>query len=349
MENPPQCFIDELSQLPPYNYYLLYTLFEHLSMVNQNSGVNKMNLSNLGMIFCSTLRIDRFCFNWLVGHWADCWQGCLTEKSELERTDDEFRKKTHDDASDVQSPTPTFDTRSSTPSSLTPSSTGPHTPVPASLRSQDTPAQSPKFTELPKPTSSPAIGIACANLTYSQILQSVPPTPVPSTPYTGDDGEMMVDLASDIICEYVDASEETDNFEDVGKHEDNHMLVKNKGKEIDRRRISGEGVQTPRPHISVGETGKASGVQKDAAIDVEQLGIDERHENSQLSKMKFEELSLNVGYSEGVGSRPSCIQLPLPQVDIQEPLSVPDSLQLTLPPLAPVSPLMATIDHAKSD
>jgi hypothetical protein len=50
------------------------------------SEVNKMNLSNLGMIFCSTLRIDRFCFNWLVNSWADCWAGCLTEEDEYNRT-----------------------------------------------------------------------------------------------------------------------------------------------------------------------------------------------------------------------------------------------------------------------
>jgi len=46
-----------------------------------------MNLSNLGMIFCSTLRIDRFCFNWLVNSWADCWAGCLTEEEEYNRTE----------------------------------------------------------------------------------------------------------------------------------------------------------------------------------------------------------------------------------------------------------------------
>lgn len=314
-------------------------------MVNQNSDVNKMNLSNLGMIFCSTLRIDRFCFNWLVGHWADCWQGCLTEKSELEKTDDEFRKKPHDDASDVQPPIATLDTRSSTPSSLTPSSTGPHTPVPASLQSQDTPAQSPKLTEPPKIVSSPAIGIACANLTCSQILQSVPSTPVPST-HTGGDGE---DLASGIIYDYMDALEETDSFEDVGKLEDNHMLVKNKGKEIDRHCISKEGMQTLCPYIeSVEGTDKAPGVQQDATITVERLEIDERHDNSQLSEMKFEELSLNTGGLKGVGSRSSCIQVPLPQVGSEEPSAMPDNLQLTPPPLTLVSPLIATIDRAKT-
>ncbi|KAI5857775.1 Rho GTPase activation protein [Tricharina praecox] len=83
---PPQAFVDELSNLPPYNYYLLNHLFSHLSTVCMESDVNKMNLSNLGMVFCSTLRIDRFCFNWLVNNWADCWAGCLTEETEYQRS-----------------------------------------------------------------------------------------------------------------------------------------------------------------------------------------------------------------------------------------------------------------------
>ncbi|RPA93962.1 Rho GTPase activation protein [Choiromyces venosus 120613-1] len=82
---PPQAFIDELSQLPPYNYYLLHHLFSHLSAVCGASDVNKMNLANLGMIFCSTLRIDRFCFNWLVGSWEECWAGCKAEEEEYRR------------------------------------------------------------------------------------------------------------------------------------------------------------------------------------------------------------------------------------------------------------------------
>lgn len=30
------------------------------------------------MVFCSTLRIDRYIFNWLVGEPNHCWNGCLT-------------------------------------------------------------------------------------------------------------------------------------------------------------------------------------------------------------------------------------------------------------------------------
>ena len=58
-----------------------------MSTICEASNVNKMNLSNLGMIFCSTLRIDRFCFNWLVNSWGDCWAGCLTEEEEYNRVE----------------------------------------------------------------------------------------------------------------------------------------------------------------------------------------------------------------------------------------------------------------------
>ena len=67
------------------NYYLLCHLFYHLSTVCSASDVNKMNIANLGMIFCSTLRIDRFCFNWLVNSWGDCWTGCSTEEEEYKK------------------------------------------------------------------------------------------------------------------------------------------------------------------------------------------------------------------------------------------------------------------------
>jgi hypothetical protein len=63
-----------------------------------------MNLSNLGMIFCSTLRIDRFCFNWLVTSWADCWAGCLTEEDEYNRTLPPTRLPSTESANHAQIP-----------------------------------------------------------------------------------------------------------------------------------------------------------------------------------------------------------------------------------------------------
>lgn len=62
-----------------------------------------MNLANLGMIFCSTLRIDRFCFNWLVNSWADCWAGCNTEEEEYERITNALQRQPSTSTSDSRS------------------------------------------------------------------------------------------------------------------------------------------------------------------------------------------------------------------------------------------------------
>lgn len=127
-QKPPQAFIEELSNLPPYNYYLLNHLFSHLSAVCSASDVNKMNLSNLGMIFCSTLRIDRFCFNWLVGSWDECWAGCATEEAEYLKTLPQQRASTaptspasHSSPNPPISPTPP-----ASPASLTSLAAIPH-------------------------------------------------------------------------------------------------------------------------------------------------------------------------------------------------------------------------------
>jgi len=61
------------------------------------------------MIFCSTLRMDRYCFNWLVGSWADCWAGCLTEEEEYEKT---APRRHPSDASSSRQMQPSPDSRS---------------------------------------------------------------------------------------------------------------------------------------------------------------------------------------------------------------------------------------------
>ncbi|KAJ6259867.1 Rho-type GTPase-activating protein [Drechslerella dactyloides] len=77
---PPQVFKDMLSSLPPQNYYLLQLLTNHLSNVRLAEDVTRMGLSNLAMIFCSTMKMDRYIFHWLVGSWSDCWGGCWAEE-----------------------------------------------------------------------------------------------------------------------------------------------------------------------------------------------------------------------------------------------------------------------------
>ena len=373
-ESPPQCFIDELSQLPPYNYYMLYSLSAHLSIVNQQSDVNKMNLSNLGMIFCSTLRIDRFCFNWLVGHWGDCWQGCWTERDELEKTDPELWKRQRDNASDMQSPAPTFDTRSSAPSSPAPSST-PHTPIPPSLLSQETLVLSSKIGHPPKITSpqivqsplsikSPSVGTAHSTPTKrapsekgSLLAHSAPPTPrtpVPLTPFTpasftmGDDQRMMIHAASDFISDYVDASDD---------EEEEPVMMDNKGKQRHKQVTDEEGVRTSRPEVELLAVTEKDEVpaqsQKDAVTVVGSVETQREQEVPQQPELKVEDLSLNPSPETSptaerpktAGSRPPNIRLPHTNLDTQKPSALSGHLQLMLPPLTPMSPLIATIDH----
>ncbi len=76
---------EELSNLPPYNYYLLFALTCHLSLINEHSGSNKMTFHNLSVCFLPCLKLDAWCFRYLVEHWAECWRGCNTETEWLEK------------------------------------------------------------------------------------------------------------------------------------------------------------------------------------------------------------------------------------------------------------------------
>lgn len=81
----PQVLKDELSSLPPWNYYLLFAITCHLSLLTVYSGKNKMTYNNLCICFQPALRIDALCFSFLVQDWRNCWQGCWTEKDALDR------------------------------------------------------------------------------------------------------------------------------------------------------------------------------------------------------------------------------------------------------------------------
>lgn len=84
----PKLLKDELSKLPPWNYYLLFAITCHLSLLHAYVDKNKMNYSNLCICFQPCLRIDAFCFQFLVCDWRNCWQGCWTEKEAL---DEEYK------------------------------------------------------------------------------------------------------------------------------------------------------------------------------------------------------------------------------------------------------------------
>lgn len=80
----PKLLKDELSKLPPWNYYLLFAITCHLSLLHAYVDQNKMNYSNLCICFQPCLKIDSFCFQFLVCDWRNCWQGCWTEKPHLD-------------------------------------------------------------------------------------------------------------------------------------------------------------------------------------------------------------------------------------------------------------------------
>ena len=80
----PQLMRDELSKLPPFNYYLLFAITCHISLLKSHSDKNKMNFHNLCICFQPSLKVDGFCFQFLVMDWRNCWQGCWTEKETLE-------------------------------------------------------------------------------------------------------------------------------------------------------------------------------------------------------------------------------------------------------------------------
>ncbi|KXL41694.1 hypothetical protein M433DRAFT_68935 [Acidomyces richmondensis BFW] len=80
----PQKLRDALSELPPFNYYLLFAITCHLSLLLSHKESNKMDLHNLSVCIGPCLKLERWLFNYLVGDWRHCWQGCFTEKHYLE-------------------------------------------------------------------------------------------------------------------------------------------------------------------------------------------------------------------------------------------------------------------------
>ncbi|KAG7103113.1 Rho-type GTPase-activating protein 2 like [Verticillium longisporum] len=80
----PQLLIDELSNLSPFNYYLLFAITCHLSLLLAHSDKNKMDFRNLCICFQPCMKIDAFCFRFLVCDWRECWKGCKAEAKYIE-------------------------------------------------------------------------------------------------------------------------------------------------------------------------------------------------------------------------------------------------------------------------
>lgn len=87
-EEVPQMLIEELSNLSPFNYYLLFAITCHLSLLLAHSEKNKMDFRNLCICFQPCMKIDAFCFKFLVCDWRNCWKGC---KNEAQYIEEEYR------------------------------------------------------------------------------------------------------------------------------------------------------------------------------------------------------------------------------------------------------------------
>ncbi|KAM3521435.1 hypothetical protein NHJ13051_006233 [Beauveria bassiana] len=83
-EEVPQLLIDELANLSPFNYYLLFAITCHLSLLLAHSDKNKMDFRNLCICFQPCMKIDAFCFKFLVCDWRNCWKGCKNEAKYIE-------------------------------------------------------------------------------------------------------------------------------------------------------------------------------------------------------------------------------------------------------------------------
>jgi hypothetical protein len=98
----PELLKTELSQLPPFNYYLLFAVTAHITMLLNASKENKMTFHNLCVCFMPALKMDLPCFQWLILDWKNCWQGCSTEKDYLTR-EYALQKKSDEEGDDPSS------------------------------------------------------------------------------------------------------------------------------------------------------------------------------------------------------------------------------------------------------
>ncbi|TFB05827.1 putative Rho-type GTPase-activating protein 2, partial [Trichoderma ghanense] len=103
-EKVPQLLIDELSNLSPFNYYLLFAITCHLSLLLAHSDKNKMDFRNLCICFQPCMKIDAFCFKFLVCDWRDCWRGCKNESKFIEEEYRLFDQPPPRGLADVQLP-----------------------------------------------------------------------------------------------------------------------------------------------------------------------------------------------------------------------------------------------------
>lgn len=77
----PEYMKQKLSELPPWNYYLLFAITGHISFLHNHREQNKMTYENLFRCFATrALQVEPYIFWWLVWDWRNCWLGCAKEE-----------------------------------------------------------------------------------------------------------------------------------------------------------------------------------------------------------------------------------------------------------------------------
>lgn len=146
-EKAPAELKEMLSELPPWNYYLLFAITCHLSLLNAYQEKNKMTFHNLFVCFAPALKMNNHCFRWLVADWRNCWKGCLTETEALK---EEYRildgglpngedSTLVDEAEQSLRPPENYEEAHFHPGSLSVTSQGPVMPAKSSNRSSKEP------------------------------------------------------------------------------------------------------------------------------------------------------------------------------------------------------------------
>jgi RhoGAP (GTPase activating protein)-like protein len=170
----PEILKTELSNLPPFNYYLLFAVTAHITMLLNASKENKMTFHNLCVCFMPALKMEMPCFTWLILDWKNCWQGCATERDFMEREYDFLERRDPETQEGEARPRPVqhFDRYDRFPSPQPQDGLGIGRPPPASQPQQQAEDSS---STLPRPKTNRSNG-------SSSDTQSTPASPPrPST------------------------------------------------------------------------------------------------------------------------------------------------------------------------
>ena len=133
----PQMLKDELSKLPPFNYYLLFAITCHISLLHSCSEFNKMNYNNLCICFQPAIKIDAFCFQFLILDWRNCWQGCWTEKDYLTDEMNYLSAVAMENQAQQQTPARNVPAQNTSKSKGSQAQASPQKPVPVRSSSKD--------------------------------------------------------------------------------------------------------------------------------------------------------------------------------------------------------------------